>query len=227
MHAGHLTTADGVATLTTEFALNAATAGDFIYDYKQLMAGKVFHRAMSAPAMRYFIQQISIKHGQQALSRALASLQAHIQYYEGHYKTTLHKMRAVVEDLSQSDSAPRSAAQVEQEFQASVAQSLRDTQAARLQRLAQLGETTPKTISVHAIVFVRNPDVVAATLVRAEGVCERCKCKAPFQRAKDGTPYLEVHHRVRLASGGVDSLENAIALCPNCHREVHYGAADA
>ena len=26
-----------------------------------------------------------------------------------------------------------------------------------------------------------------------------------------------------LADGGADTVENAIAVCPNCHRELHYG----
>ncbi|WP_342542729.1 HNH endonuclease signature motif containing protein [Paenisporosarcina sp. FSL H8-0542] len=36
-------------------------------------------------------------------------------------------------------------------------------------------------------------------------------------------PYLEVHHIKRLADNGEDSVENAIAVCPNCHRELHFG----
>jgi len=28
---------------------------------------------------------------------------------------------------------------------------------------------------------------------------------------------------VPLSEGGEDTLENAIALCPNCHRKMHYG----
>ncbi|MFM0350878.1 HNH endonuclease [Paraburkholderia sp. RL17-347-BIC-D] len=27
-----------------------------------------------------------------------------------------------------------------------------------------------------------------------------------------------------LAQGGPDTVANAIALCPNCHRERHYGS---
>lgn len=71
--------------------------------------------------------------------------------------------------------------------------------------------------------FTRNPYVAAATLRRADGQCEECKCPAPFNRASDGRPYLEVHHRKFLSEGGKDSLENTMALCPNCHREAHYG----
>jgi len=44
-----------------------------------------------------------------------------------------------------------------------------------------------------------------------------------FIRKKDNTPYLEVHHKIQLAEGGEDSIENAIAVCPNCHRELHFG----
>ncbi|MGX5612966.1 HNH endonuclease [Bacillus toyonensis] len=34
---------------------------------------------------------------------------------------------------------------------------------------------------------------------------------------------MEVHHVVPLAQGGEDSIENAIGICPNCHRKAHYG----
>ena len=40
---------------------------------------------------------------------------------------------------------------------------------------------------------------------------------------RDGTPYLEVHHKIPLAKDGEDTIENAEALCPNCHREKHFG----
>lgn len=39
----------------------------------------------------------------------------------------------------------------------------------------------------------------------------------------NGEPYLEVHHVIPLSQNGEDTLENAEALCPNCHREKHYG----
>lgn len=81
----------------------------------------------------------------------------------------------------------------------------------------------PEEIQVISRAFKRNADVVTAVLDRANGFCEKCECKAPFIRAKDNTPYLEVHHVIQLANGGEDSVENAIAVCPNCHRELHFG----
>jgi 5-methylcytosine-specific restriction protein A len=43
---------------------------------------------------------------------------------------------------------------------------------------------------------------------------------APFNNAK-GEPHLETHHIVWLAKGGMDTIENTVALCPNCHRKMH------
>ena len=59
-------------------------------------------------------------------------------------------------------------------------------------------------------------------LRRAGGACEACGSGAPFE-AKNGEPYLEPHHIRRLTDGGPDDPRHMAALCPNCHREVHYG----
>ena len=39
-----------------------------------------------------------------------------------------------------------------------------------------------------------------------------------------GVPLLETHHVRRLVDKGPDTTDNVAALCPNCHRELHYGA---
>jgi hypothetical protein len=92
-------------------------------------------------------------------------------------------------------------------------------------RIARLesAESTPERQTVTTSIFKRNPDVVAEILCRAMGICEDCKNKAPFNKKSDGEPYLEVHHIIPLSEGGDDTVENAIALCPNCHRQRHFG----
>lgn len=74
-------------------------------------------------------------------------------------------------------------------------------------------------------VFVRDPRVREAVLKRAGGRCEHC-AQLGFRRS-DGAVYLETHHIVPLHEGGPDRVGNVIALCPNDHREAHYGAAAA
>ena len=73
---------------------------------------------------------------------------------------------------------------------------------------------------------MRDANIVAWILDLADGVCECCGKVSPFIR-EDGTEYLEVHHLKRLADGGSDTLSNAVAVCPNCHRELHYGVNKA
>jgi 5-methylcytosine-specific restriction endonuclease McrA len=82
---------------------------------------------------------------------------------------------------------------------------------------------TPKRVVVTTTAFVRDSDIVRAAKERALGICERCRQPAPFIRAVDQTPYLEGHHIVALSNGGSDSLDNVLALCPNCHRWFHHG----
>lgn len=71
--------------------------------------------------------------------------------------------------------------------------------------------------------IMRSAEVKAWVLQESGGRCECCYGLAPFHNDR-GLPFLEVHHLCRLADGGSDTPENAIAICPNCHRELHYGA---
>jgi 5-methylcytosine-specific restriction protein A len=96
VYSGQVSAPIGVASMTSDFGLNETSARIFIDDYRHLMLGRVFKRTMSAFAMRYFIEHISVEHGPHALALAVASLRAHIEYFEGHYKTTMHAQRAVV-----------------------------------------------------------------------------------------------------------------------------------
>lgn len=47
-----------------------------------------------------------------------------------------------------------------------------------------------------------------------------CGEEAPFYD-KNKEPYLEEHHVKRLADGGSDTMDNVVAVCPNCHRKLH------
>jgi len=70
--------------------------------------------------------------------------------------------------------------------------------------------------------FVRDPEVRAAALRHADGCCELCQDSAPFVSEGTGRPYLEVHHVVLLAENGPDTIDNCVAVCPNCHMRCHH-----
>lgn len=85
------------------------------------------------------------------------------------------------------------------------------------------GKQTVTVSTGEVRMFVRDPKVAGWVRANAEGRCEACCANAPFRR-DDGVPYLEVHHLRPLAEGGPDATDNAIAICPNCHRELHSGS---
>jgi 5-methylcytosine-specific restriction protein A len=113
-----------------------------------------------------------------------------------------------------------------EEFQrmdaAAVAQSRKKSSKTR-KRQIKAATSPPEKAKVVSYTYRRNADVVAEALFRANGNCEACGSPAPFTRAADGTPYLEVHHVQPLSTGGLDTLDNVVALCPNCHRKAHFG----
>jgi 5-methylcytosine-specific restriction protein A len=93
----------------------------------------------------------------------------------------------------------------------------------QLPRQKPTGADQPERITATAVSFKRSAEVAEWVLKCAKGVCEHCSAQAPFV-TKDGTAYLEVHHVKPLAEGGADTVENAVAVCPNCHRAAHYSA---
>lgn len=68
--------------------------------------------------------------------------------------------------------------------------------------------------------YIRNEDIAEFVKREAKGKCQLCKQTAPFID-KNNTPYLESHHIEWLSKGGQDTIDNTVALCPNCHRKMH------
>jgi len=64
----------------------------------------------------------------------------------------------------------------------------------------------------------RNPVLFSYAKLRADGVCECCGAKAPF--SVNNEPYLELTHIIPMSLGGMDSIDNIAAVCPNCNRKI-------
>lgn len=84
------------------------------------------------------------------------------------------------------------------------------------------GNETSDRASTSSWIVIRDPDVRAYVLNQANGKCEHCG-KLGFMM-KNGRRYLEAHHVIALSAKGKDTIDNVIALCPDHHREAHYGS---
>jgi len=90
-----------------------------------------------------------------------------------------------------------------------------------LERRAKLAKSvTGRRLVTSSSQYVRNKYVAENAKRRADGVCQLCGNSAPFNNKRD-EPYLEEHHIIWLANDGPDTIENTVALCPNCHRKMH------
>lgn len=98
----------------------------------------------------------------------------------------------------------------------------------RLQKLREKAEVEASEnperehIETTANRYQRSSAIREYALERADGNCEMCGEVAPFVK-NDGEPFLEVHHVEELSEGGADHPSLVAAVCPNCHKEIHYG----
>nr|WP_244662855.1 HNH endonuclease [Vibrio cholerae] len=83
------------------------------------------------------------------------------------------------------------------------------------------GQIVPKKVKLTTTVYERDAAVVAAALKEADGKCELCSSKSFVTPTRDA--FLEVHHLKHLSDNGSDQLSNVVALCPTCHKELHFG----
>lgn len=86
--------------------------------------------------------------------------------------------------------------------------------------LSVSSKNRPKKKKGTTTTYDRSPYIAELAKRRAKGKCQLCLKNAPFKN-KSGKPYLESHHIIWLSKGGIDSIDNTVALCPNCHKKMH------
>lgn len=79
---------------------------------------------------------------------------------------------------------------------------------------------SPKKTTSESTGYERSEFVKEYALRVANGKCQLCENDGPFT-TKLGRKFLEVHHVAWLSRSGLDTPDNVVALCPNCHRKMH------
>lgn len=217
---GEITFSSASNSLRQNLGFRAHTANAHLSCYPALLRGATWKATVSEQSLRFMMDNIA-QRGANELFNAIQSVQGHIDYQAGRGQRTPGLGNLVSEyRLRLATVAQMPPATDDLTEQVRIA-ALDDREDRRLRlALAPKRPLVSVRLTQH---FNRNPDVIAEVLDRALGVCERCSSPAPFSRRSDGSAYLEVHHKVRLADNGEDTVENAIALCPNCHRQQHHG----
>ena len=210
---------DNVVNMT---GMSEGSASGYINTFIKIMEGAGYTRTINAYGTDYYLENIKKDFGNDALLTAISSVKKHLEYYEGVGKSSQPKIHAILDKHISNLDSFSTIDEVNNHFNNQVSLSLNDNAETRKSRLS-VANKKPREVEVKTKAYIRNPDVVAEVLIRANGKCEKCEKPAPFLKEKDDSPYLEVHHVIQLSKGGEDSVENALGLCPNCHRELHYG----
>lgn len=221
VHLKEITESDGIKHLVAARRMNPASASDYIRNLRQMLWGKTYHRTLNRSSTELYLRKIRSDFGDGSARDALAAVRAHIVYYQGISGGRSPGLVALCDEF-EGELGPATVEQEHHAFEAAVEASQQLSSKERQEALSKW-PMKPKSRAVLTTVYDRNPHVVVTILARASGTCESCGAPAPFSRRADGSPYLEVHHKVQLAHGGDDTVENAIAVCPNCHRRAHYG----
>jgi 5-methylcytosine-specific restriction protein A len=219
---GRFIRAVGHRTLTQQHQFTSHTANAYLNCYAHMRSGTCWKATVSDQGVTVMLSSIHAAFGAQGLYAALRALEAHIFYFEHRTQGNCVGLRETFARFTRLLTAEPTALVPVEDFDARVARAKKLTPEER-RRLLAAAPAQPEVEYRLVKQFNRNPYVVVEVLERAQGICEGCKLPAPFIRQSNGTPYLEVHHRVKLAEGGADTVGNAVALCPNCHRERHHG----
>ena len=220
--ANEITLTEAKESVSETTNINESSAQGYINTFLKMMEGVGYTWTINAFGTDYFLDNIHRDYGTEALLTAIASLKKHLEYYEGVGKSSQRQINGILNKHIEKIGSIATFEKIQRNFNKQVALSLADSGETRKSRL-KAARKKPSEIEVKVKIYSRNPDVVAEVLMRASGVCKKCGKPAPFNRAKDNSPFLEVHHTIQLAHGGYDTVDNAMALCPNCHRELHHG----
>ncbi|MET0272051.1 MAG: HNH endonuclease signature motif containing protein [Phenylobacterium sp.] len=98
----------------------------------------------------------------------------------------------------------------------------------RLQAILDRCATSAPEVRERASRYIeRGPvgDIVKQLSERRCQICMACGLDGRGFKTRRGVDYVEAHHVVLVSTGGVGVLrpENVVAVCPNHHRELHYG----
>ncbi len=96
----------------------------------------------------------------------------------------------------------------------------KNRQGALKEKIAESEREQTEYVELKGRRIKRNQLIVAYVKEKASYKCQACGFS--FTK-KDGSKYVEAAHIKQLAKSHMDTLENLVALCPNCHKKFDLG----
>lgn len=185
--------------------INKNSAVDYIYNYSNLINGKVFTRTMNIPSTKYYLENILKTKGEKVLQKALQSLSLHIDYYEGISGNNVKKRKEILN-----------------EFLEKYGKSI-DDYFGEDETEIKLTEGSVKIVKMN--IYERN-SYARKKCIEYHG-CKCAVCNFDFQQIYGdmGSGFIHVHHLLEISEikkeYEVNYKTDLIPICPNCHAMMH------
>jgi 5-methylcytosine-specific restriction protein A len=191
----------------TQFGMNENSAVDYIYNYSNLIQGKLFTRTTNTPGTEYYLKKIFEENGQSGLQNALLSLSQHIDYYEEKSGTKVKQRKDVYNKyLKFLDSKP-----------------LQVIYADEVDENIDYAEGKTKLVLINN--YERNPIARIKCIEHYGIVCQVCRFDFENIYGEIGKDFIHVHHKIDISTIGneysVDPIKDLLPVCPNCHSMLH------
>ncbi len=193
--------------ILTDIGMNENSAVDYIYNYSNLVQGKLFTRTTNIYGTEYFLQKIYEENGINGLQNALLSLSQHLDYYEEKSGASVKKRREVYERylklINQNPEKTIYPDEVDSEIEYS--------------------EGKTKKVLINS--YERNPIARQKCIEYFGFTCQVCGFNFEEKYGELGKDFIHVHHIVDIATIGneysVNPITDLIPVCPNCHSMLH------
>lgn len=187
--------------------MNAKSAMDYIYNYSNLIQGKLFTRTTNAFGTEYYLKKIYEENGQTGLQNALISLSQHLDYYENKSGAKVKKRKDIYHKyLKLLDTKPELIVYADE-----------------VDEGIKYAEGKTKTVLVNS--YERNPVARKKCIDHYGVICQVCSFDFEKVFGNIGKDFIHVHHKVDISTIGneysVDPINDLIPVCPNCHSMLH------
>lgn len=190
-----------------EAGVNPNSAVALLNDFRHMLEGTRYTRALSSSTTDAFLTWIRRDYGDAALANAVSAVSQHLDYYEKNRSVNLRKTRdilarhsALVQESPDSFRSPEEVPPTSTHLEGKVRQVLVN-------------------------VYERKPAARAACIAHHGTTCSVCGFDFGKTYGEIGEGFIHVHHLKEISSIGkeyeIDPIEDLRPVCPNCHAMLH------
>lgn len=187
--------------------MNKKSALDYVYNYSNLIQGKLFTRTTNTYGTDYYLGKIYEENGQSGLENALISLSQHLDYYEEKSGSSVKQRRDIYNKyLKVLGKKPEITVYADE-----------------VDKNLKYAEGKTKTVLVNS--YERNQVARQKCIDHYGASCQVCNFDFEKYYGDIGKDFIHVHHVVEISTIGkeysVDPIKDLIPVCPNCHSMLH------